>query len=68
MTQETKDTDFDLFDLALFSKAVAFMIENNEDLEGNDIEAYEELADKTLNVIMSTAMKQRRQKKNGGEA
>lgn len=65
MTLEPKDIEFDLFDLALFSKAVSYMLENNEDLEGNDLEAYEYLADKTLEVIMNTALKQRRQKKNG---
>ena len=65
MSLEPKDIEFDLFDLALFSKAVSYMLENNEDLEGNDLEAYEYLADKTLEVIMNTALKQRRQKKNG---
>ena len=65
MTLEPKEIELDPFDLALFSKAVSYMLENNEDLEGNDLEAYEYLADKTLEVIMNTALKQRRQKKNG---
>lgn len=65
MNKEMNDIEFDIFDLALLSKAVMYMIEENEDLSGQELENYEELADKTLSVIMSTALKQRNQKKNG---
>lgn len=65
MTKEMKDVEFDLFDLALISKAVSYILDTDEDLTGTEIDAFEELSEKCLSVIMSTALKQRRQNKNG---
>ena len=65
MSEERKDIEFDIFDLALISKAVVFMLDENEDLEGQDLDSYEELNDKIIDMIKQVALKQRRQKKNG---